>query len=225
MTQKEGFYWTKIDWLLLVMILLALGVSLVLISQFPERVPVHWNIAGEADRYGSKYINLFLLPLLSLAALLMMSWLPKFEPFGRNYRRFATAFQVYKVILTGFFLYLYVIILYSSYFRTGFSASVFFVPALSVLFVILGYYLPRLKRNFFIGIRTPWTLYSDESWDKSHLLAGRVFVAAGIVNLLGLIFRPELAFGLFMVVLVVGVLGITVYSYLVYKADKKRREL
>lgn len=225
MTRKENIYWTKIDWVLLVLITLALMVSLVLWTKLPDILPVHWNIAGEADRYGPKFINLFLLPIFSLVVLLLMSWFPRLDPFLKNYQRFAKAFQAFKLVLTVFFLYLYVIILYSSYFGISFSANTFFVPAFSVLFIILGYYLPRLKRNFFIGIHTPWTLTSDKSWDLSHLWAGRVFVAAGVINLLGLIFKPEAAFLLFMAILVIGAVGIVVFSYWVYRNDKERKEL
>jgi len=213
-------FWTKVDNLLLFIIFCVFGFSIYYYAKLPDKIPVHWNALGEIDRYGPKYINLFLLPGISLVTLVIMSYLPKMDPFSQNYLRFARVFQVFKVVITLFFLYLYAMVVYASFNEHSFSANVFFIPAFSLLFIIIGYYLPHLKRNFFIGIRTPWTLSSDESWDRSHFWAGRVFVSAGILNLLGLFFKPEWSFTIFISILVLGIIGITVYSYLVFLKDR-----
>lgn len=220
MSKKEEIYWTKADWLVLGLIILCFFFSAALWTRIPDIVPVHWNIQGQPDRFGPKFINLFLLPVLSLFVLAIMSYLPRLDPFAKNYRRFAKVFQVFKLVISAFFLYLYVIILYASSLQQGFSAKIFFIPAFSVLFIIIGYYLPQLKRNFFIGIRTPWTLSSDKSWNKSHHLAGRIFILAGIANLIGIFLPATAAFYLFLGILITGGLIITIYSYWVYQQDR-----
>ncbi|TSC92976.1 MAG: hypothetical protein CEN89_341 [Candidatus Berkelbacteria bacterium Licking1014_7] len=220
MKLMKKLFWGKWDWLILALIGCVFILSGMLWQELPDQLPVHWNFAGEPDRYGSKFINLFALPIFSLLTLLGMSWIPRIDPFSKNYEKFAGAFMTFKAIITLFFIYLYAVVIYASFYGDNIPGNIFFIPAFSVLFIIMGYYLPRLRRNYFIGIRTPWTLSSDESWDKSHFWAGRVFVAVGLINLLGIFIDSFYSIWLFFSILSLGIIGIVIYSYFVYKKDK-----
>ena len=105
--------------------------------------------------------------------------------------------------------------------HTGIRMSVAMVPAMGLLFILIGLMIRKAKRNYFIGIRTPWTLANDVVWEKTHLLGSKLFIAAGILTLLSLLF-PDKAF----VILMVSVLGASliavVYSYLVFRQEEKK---
>jgi uncharacterized membrane protein len=89
-------------------------------------------------------------------------------------------------------------------------------PAISLLFILMGLYLPQVKKNYFVGIKTPWTLASEESWNKTHALGGKLFVLAGLITLLGLFFSDK-AVCIMLAAVALAVIISFVYSYIIYK--------
>ncbi len=214
-------FWKKIDWLILALLLLVLVSSFVLIPSLPDKVPTHWNIKGEVDGWGSKYINLFLTPGIALFFYLLMSFLPAVDPLRKNYESFAKPYGYFKIFLIFFFIYIHAFLVYASMRSAPPGINLVFAIPLSLLFCFIGWILPQLKRNFFIGIRTPWTLVSDENWKKTHYFGGKIFTVAGVISFLAAFFGGVASF----IVLISSVLSaaaITViYSYLVFKKEKK----
>jgi len=213
--------WRKIDWVMLVFLLVLFGLGFLMAPAMPDLVPTHWNIRGEVDGWGSKYINLFLMPAVALFVYLLMSFLPAIDPLKKNYAHFAKPYLYFKIFLAFFFVYLYFFLLYSSVKFTPPEGSLMFAIPFALLFCFIGWLLPQIKRNFFIGIRTPWTLVSDENWKKTHIFGGKVFIAAGVISLLAAFFGSVASF----IVLISSVLLATVvtivYSYLIFRKEKK----
>ena len=187
----------------------------------PDRVPTHWNIRGEVDGYGSKYINLFLMPSIALAAYLLMSFLPAIDPFRKNYEKFAKPYLYFKIFLAFFFIYLEIFLLYSSVRFSPPQGSLMFAIPFSLLLCFIGWILPQLKRNFFMGIRTPWNLVSDENWAKTHKFSGKFFIAAGVVSLVASFFGSMASFIVLIASVFIAALSGVVYSYLVFRKEKK----
>lgn len=150
----------------------------------PEEIPVGWEFSGAADAFGPK-ASIFLTAALPAAIQLMMAALPKIDPRGDNYARFARAYRALRVVLALFGLGLTAVQLASSLPGTRLNAAGLAAAGMGAMLAAVGNYLPKLRPNFLCGIRTPWTLASEGVWRKTHRLAGPCWVAGGAVMALG----------------------------------------
>lgn len=159
------------------------GVSAWAWSQMPDTVPVHFGLDGKPDRYGHKSEILLLMPALTLGLGLLLAFLPSIEPRRGN---LAQSGQFYYAAWIGGLLVMagahaFVVM-------AGMGVQWDFprwtLTTVSVLFLVLGNFMSKTRPNFFAGIRTPWTLSSDHSWEKTHRLGGFMFVAAGLLGLI-----------------------------------------
>ena len=148
--------------------------------QLPARVATHWNIHGEPDGYSGRFVGAFVFPLAILGFALLVQVLPKIDPKGKNYLKFN---DTYWLLINGVLIFMGVMHLAVLGNAIGAPISVQRVMPVAVgfLFVVVGNYLSRVQPNWFIGIRTPWTLSSDTVWRKTHRLGGWVFVIAGVL--------------------------------------------
>jgi uncharacterized membrane protein len=187
----------------------------------PEQIPAHWNIHGEVDRFGGKFEGLFLLPLIAVGLYLLMLIVPRFDPGRANYASFAPAYLVIRAAIQLQFAAIYAFTLLSA-FGYPINIGVVLPIAMGLLFIVLGNVMGKIRPNWFVGVRTPWTLSSHRSWNKTHRLAGRLFVAMGVVlGACGIVPTPW-AFGFAVSMIVVSILWIVVYSYLVWREDPER---
>jgi len=206
---------TKKEIIPIILIIVAFIVGLQLYSQLPNQVPSHWNAQGEVDAWSGKGFAVLFAPILALAIYLLMTFIPLIDPLKKRYKDFAVYYFWLKVLLVVFLLALYGFTLAIG---MGFKMNIlyFILPAMSILYIIIGLFLPKIKKNYFVGIRTPWTLHSEKVWDKTHKTAGKFFIVAGIIALLGL-FIQKYAFGIFIITILAAALGSVVYSYLVFR--------
>ncbi len=215
--------WQSIDWVILIFLILIFVLSIIMAPALPDRVPTHWNIRGEIDGWGSKYVNLFLMPSIALFVYLLMFFFPSIDPFRKNYDKFAKPYFYFKIFLTFFFLYLYAFLIFASIKFTPPNGSLMFAVPFSLLLCFIGWILPQLKRNFFIGIRTPWTLVSDANWKKTHEFGGKAFIIAGVVTLVASFLGSAAAFVVLILSVMVVVIVIFVYSYLLFREEKIKK--
>lgn len=171
----------------LTLIIIAFLAGALLYSSLPEKLPTHWNAQREVDDWAGKNFAVLFFPLLTLGMYLLMIFLPRIDPLRKNYPRFAATYFCIRSILVIFFVALYLFTL-SAALGVKLNINYFIVPILSLLFVVIGIFLPKIKKNYFVGIKTPWTLHSEETWNKTHQVAGKIFIAAGLISLLGLVF-------------------------------------
>ncbi len=144
----------------------------------PEQIPVHWHISGRVDRYGGKFEGLLLLPLLALGLYLLLLFLPRIDPRRANYARFRNAYLTVRVAIFLFIALIYgFMLLWIG--GTRLNPSVVVPAMIGVLFVVLGIPMGKIRPNWFVGIRTPWTLTSELSWRKTHRLGRWVFILVG----------------------------------------------
>jgi uncharacterized membrane protein len=166
-----------------ILIELQMVVSLVLMSRVPATVPIHWNIHGQPDGYGPGWIALAGIPVTCIFLGLLMLVLPLIGPFRRNMERSTLA---YGRILISVFAFLTV--LHTSVLLMAVGAAVplnrVMLVGLGVMLALIGNWLGKVRRNFWMGIRTPWTLKSDVVWERTHRVAAKVFFAGGLIGAL-----------------------------------------
>jgi uncharacterized membrane protein len=175
---------TRLNWISVILALLMFGVAIWFYPQLPDPVPTHWNAAGEVNGWSAKPWGVMLFPVLGLAIVAIMLVLPVISPRGF---RLDAARRVYDIVVFVLVAFLAVVQVYS--YRAALEGGgdlVKAVPALvGLLFIVLGNYLGKFPKNFFVGIRTPWTLASDAVWNRTHRLAGWLFTAAGLAIVAG----------------------------------------
>ena len=147
--------------------------------------------------------------------------IPSIDPLKANIAQFREAFNLFITLITGFMLYLYALTLLWSLGYTTFGMSRAMLPALGLLFIFIGTMLRKAKRNFFIGIRTPWTLSSDKVWDETHRLGAILFMISGVLAFIGAFFGGTTAFWLFFAPLMGSAIFLVIYSYILYKQETK----
>ena len=197
-----------------VFLILGIVLSFYFYTNFPDRVATHWNAQGYPDGYSSKIFAAFFFPLLNISIYLLMLFVPYADPRKKNYKKFANVYHLVKGALIIFISVIYIVVGLNG---LGYKIPVNFVVPISVgmLFIVIGAYLSQVKPNWFFGIRTPWTLSSDRVWEKTHKYGSKIFIAGGILMVLGALY-PQW-FGWLIGLFIIMVPSIVVYSYLVYR--------
>lgn len=192
-------------------------------DSLPEKVALHWNINGEIDRYGDKS-ELILVPvLLPLLIYVLFLIIPAIDPKGKI-KHMGNKYDVLKTILTVFMSALAMIVIYASINETFYNPN-YIVLLIGLLFVILGNYFKTIRANYFIGIKTPWTLENETVWKETHKLAGKLWFIGGLIIVLGsLLLKKEANFKLFAVITVIITVIPVVYSYIKYRSLSQPNE-
>jgi uncharacterized membrane protein len=203
------------------LIILLFALSAFFYPQLPDKLASHWNGAGQADGYSSKFWGLFLLPIISIVFTLLLVLIPRIDPLKANIEKFKGYYYSFIIVFLAFFLYLHILIIV---YNLGYALNMtlFLLPAFSALFYFIGAMISKAKRNYFIGIRTPWTLASDTVWDKTHALGGKLFKLAAIISLGGLFFG-EFAIWFMMGAVFIAAIVTTIYSYIVFREELKSK--
>jgi immunity protein, SdpI family len=190
-------------------------------SSAPARIPVHWGLSGQPDRYGGRVEGLLLLPLAAAGLYGLLLLIPRIDPRRAHYERFATAYAILRTSVVGFLLALEV---FTHFWMRGrqIETNVFLPVAVGAMMLVVGNYLPKLKSNWFVGVRTPWTLSSEESWRRTHRLAGRLFVASGAITIVASLAYPRAGIIALVVTILPSAIASIVYSYFVWRSDPAR---
>jgi hypothetical protein len=196
------------------LVALSLAAGIVFYDRLPDPVPTHFDAQGHPNGYTSKPLGAFILPLILLPTGLLLSVLPTISPRGYGIQSFGRVFEIISVSVLGIVFILGVGALFQALgSRMSFERIV--VPMIGVLLIILGNFAGKLRRNFFIGIRTPWTLASEEVWFRTHRLGGPLMVLAGVILMIGA-FLGEGAELIVPVVLIAAIIPV-IYSYVIYR--------
>lgn len=204
------------------LILLMLSGSAWAWNQLPAdaQIPLHWNAAGEVDRWGGKLEGLFLLPAITAGLALLLAVVPRIDPRRSN---LAQSQKAYGAVWIGTILLMVVIHGFTIATAMGSTVNIARVVPIAVgaLFVVIGNYMGKIRSNFHFGIRTPWTLSSELSWNKTHRLGGRLFMVLGLLLIVvGLVGGS----GQWLLPVLLGGVGLVTvipfaYSYVVWKND------
>ena len=202
-------------WLLLAAMFTLAAVSW---SAVPDRMPVHWGLSGEPDRWGGRFEGLLLLPVIAVVVYLVLLAAPRIDPAGANYASFAGAYGTVRLVVLVAMLAIQVVMIQAARGRVVDVGA--WVPLIvGALFVVLGNLFGKLRPNWFIGIRTPWTLSSKQSWDRTHRAGGWLFILFGLLLMSLALARPAWLVITVFALVASGTIGLVVYSYVVWKRD------
>jgi len=201
--------------IILGIIILSFAVGIYFYPQMPDKMASHWNIQGEVDAYISRFWGLFLIPITSIGLLALFVLIPKIDPLKENIERFRKYFDGFIVLIMIFLFYIYLLTVFWNI-GIRFNMAQLMMPALGILFYYCGILVENAKRNWFIGIRTPWTLSNEKVWDKTHRIGGKLFKVTGIIAFLGIFFPKYAIFFVIIPVISVAVYTI-IYSYFEYQ--------
>jgi uncharacterized membrane protein len=205
--------------IVLTLIVLAAIAGAILWNQLPAEMPSHWNINDQVDGTMPRIWGVLLMPLVSLGMFVLFLVVPNVDPLKANVAKFRETFNLFIVFIVAFMLYIHALTLAWSLGYTNFKMSAAMLPMMGLLFIFIGYMLRKAKRNFFIGIRTPWTLSSDVVWDKTHQLGSVLFMLSGALALLGGFSGGMSAFWLMFVPLIGSTIFLVIYSYVLYRRE------
>ncbi|MEI8143615.1 MAG: DUF1648 domain-containing protein [Candidatus Berkelbacteria bacterium] len=201
-------------------ILLSFGIAIFYYPQMPPQIASHWNASGVVDGYMSKFWGLFFLPILLFFLYLLFIFLPMIDPKKENVKDFRNNFDNF---INAFFVFMFGIYLFTIAWNLGYKIDImkFFAIGFAVFIYFLAILIEKAKMNWFIGIRTPWTLSNEKVWDDTHRLGGKAYKIAAALSLLGL-FTGKYALAFIALPLVLVSFYLVIYSYLEYKKEKNK---
>ena len=193
--------------------------SFAVYSRLPERVPIHWNMAGEPNGYGSRIEAAFLLPVMMLAMWGILQWYPSRDPRAANIAKFRGAYDIVVAATIAFLCGVHVLALGQA---LGWRVDITTVALVGIgaMLVIVGNLLPLARSNFIFGIRTPWTLSSEQVWTRSHRVGGYTAVAAGLITIASAFFARPIGVVISLVSLFIAGLIPVVYSYVLWSRER-----
>lgn len=201
----------------ILIVMVQIVVSLVTYPLLPDRVPSHWNMMGRVDGYDNKLFIAILWPLVSA---ITSGILLVLMPIGlrQGFQRVKKTRAIAQLLSLATILFLLVAQVTTTAVALGFHIDIISVMniALSLLFIFIGNYLGKLRRNFWVGIRSPWTIASDVVWERTHRLAGWLYVGVGLLGT-GVNFMPFThVWGVIVLIMLASVISV-IYSYIVYR--------
>jgi uncharacterized membrane protein len=212
----------KKKWIIWIIILIPFIYSAFIYNQLPEQVPIHWDLEGRPDDYSSRFSGVFLMPLMNIGVYFLLLLLPKIDPRKRNYELFSGTYRALRFIIHSLFTAFYFLMIQGAMTGEIFSPKIIFITIFLFL-ALMGNYMKNIKSNFFIGIRTPWTLDNKEVWKKTHELAGKIWFYTGLLAALLVLLIPEkfilyLSIPVFAIIVLIPV----VYSYFAFREIEKQ---
>ena len=188
-------------------------------NELPKEVPMHWNASGEIDRWGDKSELFMMLFMLTGITYFVFLIIPYIDP-KQKLQNMGNKLNNLRLILALFMSALAIYILYSVQQKT--SNPVLIFPLVGLLFAFLGNYFKTIKPNYFIGIRTPWTLENEEVWKKTHLMGGKLWFVGGLLMALTFVLPNKIQIYTFLAIAAVITIVPIVYSYLEFKKIKNQ---
>ena len=187
-------------------------------SSAPDRIPVHWNLFGQVDRYGGKVEGLLAVPAIALGTYLFLAFAPRFDPGAPNYRTFARVYAIMRTAVIAVIAGVYAVV---QLWIHGLEVDVPSATALLVggMLIVFGNYMGKVRPNWFVGVRTPWTLSSKIAWAKTQRTSGWLLAVAGVLLIAVGFLRSGWVFAVLFVALGAFLVWSLVYSYVLWRND------
>jgi len=204
-------------------VLVSVITSFIFYSKFPNRVIVHWNFTGEANGWAGKGFAAFFFPCIIALTYFALLFLPITDPKKDRYEEFRRIYHKFKIIFIAFFTAIYLI---ASLKNIGFNFNMgIVIPELiGIMFIIIGNYLGKVRRNWFLGIKTPWTLSSDIVWNKTNRFGGKIIMIIGGLMIMIGFFQTRLIAIYLMALYIALFSSIFIYSYIIYLKEQKQNK-
>jgi uncharacterized membrane protein len=202
-----------------IILIIAFALSFYFYTHFPDKVVTHWNFRGEPNGYMGPFGGAFVLPIIMFVIYLGFIFLPALDPKKERYADFSRPYNIFRISILAMLLVIYMV---AGLFNLGYAVPInIIVPFLvGVLMIVIGNLLGKVKNNWFVGIRNPWTLSSENVWNKTHRVGGFLFVIFGFIIMVVPILSPTPGLILFFIGIITIVLGTSVYSYILYRKEQ-----
>ena len=209
---------SKTEILIVGIALLSLAISAYYYPQMPEQMASHWNAQGQVDGYLSRSWGLFLIPITLVGLALLFLAVPRVDPLRENIERFRPYYNGFVILFMVFMTCVHLLtILWSVEIRI--SPNLVVPIGAGIMFIGAGVLCENTRQNWFVGIRTPWTMSSEIVWDRTHRMAGKLFKVSGVIAVAGVLFGSYAVY--FVLVPAILVAAYTVaYSYLEYRREE-----
>lgn len=207
--------------LLLIITLLPIVYLFMVWTDLPDQVPMHWNFQGEVDRYGSKASLGWLVLFMNVPIYLLMLFLPKIAAKQKSIEQMGKKYYRLRFILQLFISALVLVILVVSSGATQIAIETLLAYCFIFFMLLFGNYMGSIRQNYFMGIRTPWTLENEEVWKKTHQLGGRLWIGGALIGFILLFFLPNnWALMCVIALMIIPMLLATAYSFVLFKKLK-----
>ncbi|HOS69095.1 MAG TPA: SdpI family protein [Bacillota bacterium] len=204
---------------IILIIIMMFAASIYFYPQLPDKIPTHWNFKGEIDGYSGKLSGAFLMPVMNIIMYGLFIFMPAIDPKKENYKLFESTYIYFRYLFHIFFLGIHGLIIAAA---LGYNVDTgrLVTLAVSLLLMLMGNVMGRLKHNYFVGIKTPWTLADEEVWRKTHRLGAILWTAGGLMGVIMSLLRQSMGWVFIAVIAVMTFIPI-VYSYLIFSKLKK----
>ncbi|MFH0885233.1 MAG: SdpI family protein [Candidatus Micrarchaeota archaeon] len=184
----------------------------------PEKMATHWGVEGEINGFAGRDMGVFFMPLFMLVVFGIFIVLPELDPLKDNYKFFIREYDTFTALMISFLFYLYALTLIYNL-GVVFELMRFIAPAAGIIIFYMGVLLKKAKQNWFVGIRTPWTLSSEGVWERTHRVTGNIFQAAGVLAFIGTAFPAVLVSSA--AVIIGATIFSLIYSYMEFAKERK----
>ena len=206
-------------WLGFILVILTLIFSAVVFNRLPAEVPTHFNVRGEADDWTGRTVAAFMMPAFMLLMYGMFHLLPRISPRRANMDRFGDTWWLIANLTVAFICAMHVLVLGRA---LGWPIDIPSAVLLGVglMFMVIGNVLPRTRSNWWMGIRTPWTMESETVWRATHRLAGKTFMLGGAITVIAAMLPERMRPWVAMVALGIGGFIPVIFSYVYWRREK-----
>ncbi|MBS4538449.1 SdpI family protein [Clostridium sp. D2Q-11] len=205
----------KKDSFLIIIALISLIATFFVYGSLPEEIPRHWGSNGEVDAYWGKE-GAFLTAALPLLLYFLMRFLPKIDPKRESYRKHKKAYNITIYGIIVLMIALHWVTMYASL-GNDINMKLLVTMGVGILFIIMGNYMGQIRHNYFFGIKNPWTLASEEVWNKTHRVTRYAFILLGLMFIIGAFTPGKITTVLIIGGIIVLVIFTTIYPYLLYR--------
>lgn len=204
----------------IIVLILSIASSFYFYNKFPDTVASHWNFQGEVDGYSSSFIGAFMIPIMLVVFYFAMLFLPKFDPKKERYEDFAKVYRGFRIL---FLIVMFLIYIMTCLYNLGYNIKMgIYIPIIiGAMMIFLGNYMGKIKNNYFFGIKTPWTLSSENVWNKTHRFGGYTFLIFGILIIISPLLDEKIGIMVFLFGVLLVTVGTFLYSYIEYKKENK----
>jgi uncharacterized membrane protein len=222
-TQNTGFK-IKNEIVLWLILLLPFAYIPFIWDNLPEEIPIHWNLQGEVDNYGSRTFGTLFLPVLNIAMYLLFLVIPRIDPRRKNFDYFGNTYRNIRIVLAVFMMAMFFLTMQWALGNKIFDGKTISIFVFALL-AVFGNFMRTIRSNYFVGIRTPWTLDNAEVWRRTHEVGGRLWFYASLAAILFSFILPKDAMIIFQAVYL-GVIIVypILYSYLLFRKIGKAKE-
>jgi uncharacterized membrane protein len=204
----------------IMLVLLVIAITLALYPHYPDQLAIHWNLRGEIDGYADKTVlNALMMPLVTVAIMGLMLFFPFIDPKQEKYALFDQPYRTIRFAIVALFCLVQGSMI-MTYIGHPMPITKFTTAVLSLLIIVMGNLMGKIRQNWFIGFRFPWTLEWEDVWNRTNRLGGKLFVASGMLGLAGLllpsVWTELLLFGSLLIAAVITI----IYSLFIFRKPK-----